>query len=376
MGQSPPSSICNDFGRGLPFFQGNAEFGPVNPVARKWIDQEFKVAKEGDVLISIRAPVGELNIAAERCVIGRGLAAIRATQACPSFTYYLMLHGRVELQALGQGSTFDAVNSADLRNLVIALPPLAEQRRIAEILGSVDDAIRATQEVIEQTRRVKQGLLQELLTKGIGHTQFQRTIVGEIPESWSVVSLSDLLDERRETSNNLESHPLYSLTIEAGLVPKPARYERSFLLKDRAGNQYRVVHPGDFVFNPMNLRWGAIARSEVEHPVTVSAYYNVLKPNKRAPSGFLLALLRSPMLFKVYENVAKGTLVEKKRVHLESFFKIKIGLPSAAEMDRITRTIDSTEDVIKVGLSRNSCLATLKAGLLQDLLTGKVRVSV
>ena len=91
---------------------------------------------------------------------------------------------RSRLLTLGQGSTFDAINGADLRNLPVPLPPLAEQRKIAVILTSVDEAIQATEAVIAQTRRVKEGLLQELLTKGIGHTRFKQTEIGEIPEGW------------------------------------------------------------------------------------------------------------------------------------------------------------------------------------------------
>ncbi len=79
-----------------------------------------------------------------------------------------------------------------LRNEQVLLPPLLEQKKIAEVLESVDEAIAKTEAVIAQTERVKQGLLQQLLTRGIGHTKFKQTDLGEIPESWEVGIVGDL----------------------------------------------------------------------------------------------------------------------------------------------------------------------------------------
>ena len=80
MGQSPDSRFYNDRGEGLPFFQGKAEFGALYPAVRKWCSEPKKIADAGDILLSVRAPVGPTNLAKERCCIGRGLAAIRANE--------------------------------------------------------------------------------------------------------------------------------------------------------------------------------------------------------------------------------------------------------------------------------------------------------
>ena len=136
--------------------------------------------------------------------------------------------------------------------------------------------------------------------------------VKQLPEGWEFNQLSSLFQERRETSSDLEKYPLYSLTIEEGLIEKPERYNREFLLKNRQDNQYRLVYPGDFVFNPMNLRWGAIAMSSLSKPVTVSAYYNVLSLDSSIiPSNLLLTILQSPQMLNAYDTVGKGTLWRK-----------------------------------------------------------------
>lgn len=136
-GQSPPGSTYNEDGLGLPFFQGKADFGEVHPTVRKWCTAPKKVADAGDILISVRAPVGPTNIAAERCCIGRGLAAIRPVDkaALPDFVHWVLKQREPELAAKATGSTFPAIGQKDLRSLLVPLPPRDEQRRIVDILN-------------------------------------------------------------------------------------------------------------------------------------------------------------------------------------------------------------------------------------------------
>ena len=138
MGQSPDSRFYNDQGDGLPFFQGKAEFGALYPTARKWCSQPTKIAELGDILLSVRAPVGPTNIANEKCCIGRGLSAIHAT-APISQKYLLHFFRHVEpwLAQQGTGTTFTAVSGGFLRELDVPLAPLNEQRRIADKLDAV-----------------------------------------------------------------------------------------------------------------------------------------------------------------------------------------------------------------------------------------------
>ena len=142
-GQSPPSQYYNADGVGLPFFQGKADFGELNPTVRVWCSQPYKVAEAGDILISVRAPVGPTNLANSKCCIGRGLAAIRPGKDVHT-KYLLHYLRRIEpaLSQTGRGSTFAAITVTELRNLEIPLPPLPDQRRIAAILDAAG-ALRA-----------------------------------------------------------------------------------------------------------------------------------------------------------------------------------------------------------------------------------------
>ena len=169
MGQSPPSQDCNEEKDGLPFYQGNAEFRPKYSSPKKWCKRPKKTVEQGDILISVRAPVGDINIAPHKCCIGRGIAAVRAKDAYDNFLYHSILLHRKALSKICQGSTFEPINRKELTELLISLPPLLEQKKIAEILTTVDDAIEKTTQIIDKTKELKKGLIQRLLTPGDGH---------------------------------------------------------------------------------------------------------------------------------------------------------------------------------------------------------------
>jgi type I restriction enzyme S subunit len=134
-GQSPPGETYRKTPEGLPFFQGKADFGLKYPVARTWCVAPTKTALPGDILISVRAPVGPTNVADVECCIGRGLAAIRAgDEADRDFVLAALKLFEGRLAELGSGSTFDAIKIDDLESLEIPLPQLPEQKRIAAIL--------------------------------------------------------------------------------------------------------------------------------------------------------------------------------------------------------------------------------------------------
>ena len=121
-GQSPPSESYNRKQEGLPFLQGNGDFYSRNPIPTVWCTSPKKTASRGDTLISVRAPVGELNRADKKYAIGRGLAAIRAKDCDGDFLYHALQRWRFSLQRVGQGTTFDAVTTRHFASLLVARP--------------------------------------------------------------------------------------------------------------------------------------------------------------------------------------------------------------------------------------------------------------
>jgi len=127
MGQSPPSSTYIVFRKGLPFLQGKAEFGEIHPFPVKWCSAPKKVATPGSVLISVRAPVGDVNIANEEYAIGRGLAAIKGNSILDNWClFYQLIFSKSRLVGEGTGSTFKSITKGVLKRFTIPLPPLSE----------------------------------------------------------------------------------------------------------------------------------------------------------------------------------------------------------------------------------------------------------
>lgn len=183
MGQSPPGVTYNDRGDGLPFFQGKADFGDVHPTVRKWCSAPTRVAEVGDILLSVRAPVGPVNVARERCCIGRGLAAIRSRPPHVRQDYLRVFFKYVapSLAAIGQGSTFAAIGRPDLENVTLPLPPISEQTRIADILNQADALRRRRAEADQKTERILSALFKSMFGEPTTN-----------PKGWDVVELGDL----------------------------------------------------------------------------------------------------------------------------------------------------------------------------------------
>ena len=176
MGQSPASSTYNNQQKGLPFFQGKAEFGKLYPIVRKWCTQPKKVAEAGDILLSVRAPVGPTNLASEKCCIGRGLAAIRAE--APINQKYLLHHFRnIEpwLTQQGTGSTFAAISGGFIRELQAPLAPLNEQKRIADKLDTLLARVDSCQSHLERVPQILKRFRQSVLAAATS---------GRLTEEW------------------------------------------------------------------------------------------------------------------------------------------------------------------------------------------------
>ena len=152
MGQSPDSNNYNDTGDGVPFFQGNADFGERYPVTRKWCSVPTKMAAPDDILISVRAPIGAMNYAKEDCCIGRGLAAITPdkSKVSPAFIFWLLKGKNAELNSKGTGSTFKAISRKVLEETMIPEIPLEKQKEFSEILERVYGVIQARKEELKK----------------------------------------------------------------------------------------------------------------------------------------------------------------------------------------------------------------------------------
>lgn len=164
MGQSPNSSCYNIQGKGLPLIQGNADISNRKTIKRIFTTEITKKGSYGDILMSVRAPVGEISQAMFDVCLGRGVCSIRNGNR-NEFLYHYLIWREPDWVALSKGSTFDSVNSADVKTFQVFIPvEIEEQKAIATILSDMDTAIAVLEEKLTKTRQLKQGMMHELLT--------------------------------------------------------------------------------------------------------------------------------------------------------------------------------------------------------------------
>nr|WP_263766749.1 restriction endonuclease subunit S [Escherichia coli] len=177
MGQSPSSSDVNEHGEGIVFFQGKAEFGKLYPTPKKYCTKPTKIASAGDILLSVRAPVGPTNLANQSTAIGRGLAAISAYHGLMESKYLLYFFKCIEpwLSTQGTGSTFKAISGQFIRDLQSPVPPLAEQKIIAEKLDTLLAQVDSTKVRLEQIPQILKRFRQAVLTFAMN---------GELTKEW------------------------------------------------------------------------------------------------------------------------------------------------------------------------------------------------
>ena len=206
LGQSPPSATYNTQGDGLPFYQGKLEFGETYPTPRKWCTAPKKIAETGDVLISVRAPVGPTNICPEKSCVGRGLAAIRGLGGIkPLFILYLLRRFEDEIAGKGTGTTFDAIAGNQLKTFEIPLPPLPEQHRIVakieELFTKLDAGIDALHQIQAQLKQYRQSVLKAAFEGKLteawraehrDEVESTSLVASDLPDGWMWTTLSKI----------------------------------------------------------------------------------------------------------------------------------------------------------------------------------------
>lgn len=389
MGQSPPGATVFDWNggstvsRGLPFIQGNAEFGPNSPKPLKWCAQPTKVARIDDILISVRAPVGETNRADTKIGIGRGLAAIRfAVADARAFGWHALNHAKGALEAVTQGSTFKAIGGHDLRSLPILLPPLSEQQAIAAVLDSIDEAIECTDSVIAATEHLRDSLLHELLTRGVPgwHTEWQEApAVGTIPADWKVVRLGEVAEVNpRRPRLEMNGDTLVDF-IPMAAVGEHLRGIQAALLRP-----YNEVSNGYTYFENRDVLLAKITPCLQNGKHTLvdglrngfgfgTTEFHVLRAGKTLEPHHLFRTITQHRYIRECEDSFTGT-AGQQRVQPDTIRQLIIPIPSLPEQQAIAAVLDGAEEATKRARIEEGSLQSLKASAADALLTGQVRL--
>ena len=217
-----------------------------------------------------------------------------------------------------------------------------------------------TPEVKKRIEQIRQGIVPEGYKKGK---------IGIVPIKWNEVPFSTLFTSTSEYTDDLKQYPLYSLTIEDGITAKIERYERSHLVKKE--NSYKVVRPNDYAYNPMNIRFGAVARHKGDIPVAVSGYYDIFTTVHESDLVFMDSFLTYGPMITYYNKVSTGSLVEKQRVHFSDFLEFSLALPPLEERKKIAEILSTQDKAIELQGRKIEELKRFKKGCLEKMFPRK-----
>ena len=379
LGQSPPSSTYNETGEGVPFFQGKVDFRLLHPIPRIWCTDGRRFAEPGDILVSVRAPVGDVNVATDHCGIGRGLAAVRpGPDSDPWFLYFALLYSKPALEAMATGSTFASVNKNTLHGLDIPFFDKLTQAAIGRFLHSLVYRIEQEDEAVRVTQDLKRAAMQRLFTRGLRGEAQKETEIGPVPESWDVTAIDDVamttqygLSVRGRTSG---AYPILRMNCqEDGKV-----HYRGLQFVDLDSESYDKfrVKPGDLLFNRTNSidLVGRMAIIEDDRPAVFASYLVRLAVDAdQCIPEFLNYFMNWPRTQGEIKKLASRA-VGQANINATKLRMVLFPLPAIDEQLEIVTILDSIDRKIDLHRRKRVVLEDLFRALLHKLMTGEIRV--
>jgi len=373
----------------------NSKFISTDGQVKKYSKQNLSPLKTGDItMVMSDIPNGK---AIAKCFIideddkytlNQRICSIQSNDNCDNKFLYYVINRNSYYLAFDNGVSQTNLRKDEVLDCPIQLPPVPEQQKIAEILSTVDAKIEVLDQHITETQELKKGLMQRLLTKGIGHTEFKDSPLGKIPASWRVVKIQDLLNEGRIISHLDGNHgglyPKADEFIDDGVpyisancfINSKVDFSKCKHLSMERSLQFRkgVAKNGDVLF-AHNATVGPVAFLETDFDFVIlstsATYYRL--DNKTIDAKYWLFFLSSPTFKNQYEKVMGQSTRNQVPITMQrSFLSV---IPTFEDQKEISEILDTVDKKLEVILEKKTNYQELKKGLMQQLLTGKVRVN-
>ncbi|MDP9176940.1 MAG: restriction endonuclease subunit S [Gemmatimonadota bacterium] len=326
--------------------------------------------------MSVRAPVGDVNIATGDCVIGRGIAAVRAgARTDPWYLYFALSHARPQLESRATGSTFASVNKSTLSDLTIPFPPITEQARIGIVLRTLIDKLGEESLVLASAQCLKRAAMRALFSQGLRGQAQKETEVGPVPENWAVVTLEKVCSLSTGTTPSTKRPDYYAGDVPfiktADIVDNRIRAATTHISRQALGDySLRVYTPGTVLmamYGQGKTR-GQVSLLEISAATTQNAA--AIEPKDGMNAVFLWQYLLSN-----YDRLrGMGSLGHISHLNLGYLRDLRVVYPPIDEQDEIIAILDAIDRKIDLHLRKRIVLDQLFKVLLHKLMTGEIRV--
>jgi len=346
-------------------------------------EMNLKVIPKGSLIYSCSATLGVGAITQNDIITNQTfIGMVPSERINIEFLYYLLNFHKSRFVKIASGTTIPYISREKFENFRIMIPSIKEQQKIADILTSVDCAISKTEAIIKQTKKVKKGLMQQLLTKGMGHTKFKKSVIGMIPESWSIVELADLADiksgitkGRKVKDEKMFSAPyLRVANVQDGYLD--LQEIKCIDVTSSELERYELLH-GDVLLteggDADKLGRGCVWKNEIPKCIHQNHVFRVrTDPTKLLPE--YLSFLTGSDYGKTYFFKCSKQTTNLASINSSQLKAFPVILPSIDEQQRIINTLNSLKSKVDFERRKQREILVLKQSLMQDLLTGNVRV--
>lgn len=361
MGQSPDSKNYTDNPNDYILVQGNADMKNGRVVPRVWTTQVTKLAEKGDLILSVRAPVGDIGKTDYNVVLGRGVAAVKGNE----FLFQLLTKMKQSHYWLkfSTGSTFESINSNDIKSAEIYLPSVEEQYAIGSLFLTLDDLIVSYKDNLANYQSLKATMLSKMFPKA-GQTVPEIRLDGFDGE-WKIKKFKNISTKEGRSNSKGYDYPAYSVSNQSGLIPQSEQFEGS-RLENLEKTSYKIVGPNEFAYNPARINVGSIAFNDLDETVIVSSLYVIFSLNKSINNKYALLFIKSPEFNKEVRRNTEGSV--REYLFYENFANIRIPIPpSIPEQQAIGDYFSNLDNLINSHQEKISQIETLKKKLLQDM---------
>lgn len=364
MGQSPPSSSYNYEGAGVPFLQGK----PANvdnmgaAIPNQWTTQPTKVVEAGTALMTVRAPVGDLFTIDSQVCLGRGLAGIKANNdVSQAYLNYYLQFAKNQFASVSQGTTFTAINSDDLKKLQVKLPSSKEQEYFGKVLSTIDKAIAKSDQIIQKTEVLKQGLMRKLLSNKNWQIQRLSSISKKIQYGFTTKALNEdtgikflRITDIQDQSVNWDSVPFCKC---------PSNLLNDYLLET-----------GDILFARTGATTGKTYQiTEAPHAIFASYLIRVRIDSQKANENFIYQFFRSELYWKQILRGQSGSA--QGGFNATNLGNILIPLPPLKEQKKISEMLNLLDKKRQLEIVKKVKFSALKKGVMQDIFNQKVQIN-